>query len=194
VQYFVAKGFSSAAAIAALGALQMKFLASPIARLIGCLLFAGAAEAQQAEGSTGAAPPQGVIERPHTGVKVSASKKTQTPGKKSALARPPLDHEDLPCPRATWKYDPVCADAPDEHTLPTPSMHGAASQQRDGALKVQLPGAENLAVGVDWQANNAPRLPGYDSVPMLDSVRKNIPDATVSSPDTRMGLGLDLEF
>jgi len=59
---------------------------------------------------------------------------------------------------------------------------------------VQVPGAENLAVGVDWQANNAPRLPGYDSVPMLDSVRKNIPDATESSPDTRMGLGLDLKF
>ncbi|TPV97610.1 MAG: hypothetical protein USCAAHI_02954 [Beijerinckiaceae bacterium] len=47
---------------------------------------------------------------------------------------------------------------------------------------MQVPGAENLAVGVDWQGNNNPRLPGYDSVPMLDSVRKNIPDATVSSP------------
>jgi hypothetical protein len=57
-----------------------------------------------------------------------------------------------------------------------------------------VPGAEDLAVGVDWQANNAPRLPGYDSVPMLDSVRKNIPDATESSPDTRMGLGLNLKF
>jgi hypothetical protein len=63
-----------------------------------------------------------------------------------------------------------------------------------GAPKVQVPGAENLAVGVDWQGNNNPRLPGYDSVPMLDSVRKNIPDATVSSPDSRVGLGLDLNF
>jgi hypothetical protein len=59
---------------------------------------------------------------------------------------------------------------------------------------VQVPGAENLAVRPDIQANNNPRLPGYDSVPMLDSVRKNIPDATVSSPGTRMGLGLDLKF
>jgi len=96
-------------------------------------------------------------------------------------ARPPVGHEELPCPRATWKDDPVCADAPDEHTLPTPSAHSAVPKHSGGAPKVQVPGAENLAVGVDWQGNNNPHLPGYDSVPMLDSVRKNIPDATVSS-------------
>jgi hypothetical protein len=177
----------------------MKFPASPIACLICCLLVVGAAEAQQADGASGAAPRQGARERPHAGVKVSASKKTKrpgnkTPGQTSASAGPPLGHEELPCPRATWKDDPVCADAPDEHTLPTSSTHGAAAQQRDGAPKVQVPGAENLAVRPDIQANNNPRLPGYDSVPMLDSVRKNIPDATVSSPGTRMGLGLDLKF
>jgi len=57
-----------------------------------------------------------------------------------------------------------------------------------------VPGVDNLAVGPDIQANNNPRLPGYDSVPMLDSVHKNIPDGTVSSPGSRMGLGMDLKF
>jgi hypothetical protein len=173
----------------------MKVPASPIACLICCLLVAGAAQAQQAEGSSDVGPRRVASERPQDrGLQESNSKKAKPHGKRSASARPPVDHEELPCPRATWKDDPVCADAPDEHTLPTPSTRGAASQQRDGALKVQVPGAENLAVGVDWQANNVPRLPGYDSIPMLDSVRKNIPDATVSSPDTRMGLGLYLKF
>ena len=172
---------------------KMKVSASPIAWFICCLLVVGAAEAQQNEKSSGVAPSHATSGHPHKGVKVSTSKKVKTPVKTTASARPPFSHEELPCPRATWKEDPVCADAPDEHALPTPSAHGAASR-RDEALKVQVPGAENLAVGVDWQANNAPRLPGYDSVPMLDSVRKNIPDATESSPDTRMGLGLDLKF
>jgi hypothetical protein len=54
-----------------------------------------------------------------------------------------------------------------------------------------VPGAENIAVGVDWQANNNPRLPGYDSVPMIE---KNIPDATVASPGQHLGLGFDLKF
>jgi hypothetical protein len=173
----------------------MKVPASPIACLICCLLVAGAAQAQQAEESSDVGPRRVASERPQDrGLQESTSKKAKTHGKRSASVRPPVDHEELPCPGATWKDDPVCADAPDEHTLPTPSTRGAASQQRDGALKVQVPGAENLAVGVDWQANNAPRLPGYDSIPMLDSVRRNIPDATVSSPDTRMGLGLYLKF
>jgi hypothetical protein len=173
----------------------MKVPASPIACLICCLLVAGAAQAQQAEGSSGVRPRRVASERPQDrGLQESNSKKAKTHGKRSASARPPVDHEELPCPRATWKYDPVCADAPDEHTLPTPSTRGAASQQRDGAPKWLVPGAENIAVGVDWQANNNPRLPGYDSVPMIDSVKKNIPDATVASPGQHLGLGFDLKF
>ena len=171
----------------------MKFLASLIACSISCLLVAGTAEAQQAEASSGAAPSHVASGPPHKGAKVSASKKAKTPVKKSAAAIPPPGHEELPCPRATWKDDPVCAGEPDEHTLPTPSSHATASPQR-GAPKVQVPGVDNLAVGPDIQANNNPRLPGYDSVPMLDSVHKNIPDGTVSSPGSRMGLGMDLKF
>jgi hypothetical protein len=172
----------------------MKFPALLIACLIGSLLVAGTAEAQQAEVSSGVAPRRAAPEHPHMGVKAVALKKAKTPGQKSASAPPPLGHEELPCPRATWKDDPVCADAPDEHTLPTPSSHTTASAQHDGVPKVQVPGAENLAVRPDIQANNNPRLPGYDSVPMLDSVRKSIPDANVSSPGSRLGLGLDMKF
>ena len=172
----------------------MKYSVSLAVCLIACLLAAGAAKAQQAGASSGIAPRQDASEPPHKGVKLSASKKTKTPVQNSASAGLPPGREELPCPRATWKDDPVCAGEPDEHTLPTPSSHGAASTQRDRAPKVQVPGAENLTVGPDVQANNNPRLPGYDSVPMLDSVRKNIPDATVSSPGSRMGLGMDLKF
>jgi hypothetical protein len=177
----------------------MRVSASPIACLICCLLVGGAAQAQQADASSDVGLRRVASERPQDkGLQESTSKRAETHGKvhgkRSASVRPPFHHEELPCPRATWKYDPVCADAPDEHTLPTPSTRGAASQQRDGTPKVQAPGAENLSVGVDWQANNNPRLPGYDSVPMIDSVKKNIPDATVSSPGQRLGLGLDLKF
>jgi hypothetical protein len=54
--------------------------------------------------------------------------------------------------------------------------------------------AQKTLRSVDWQANNNPRLPGYDSVPMIDSVKKNIPDATVASPGQHLGLGFDLKF
>jgi len=151
--------------------------------------------AEQAEAPAGGAQQQGARERPHKSAKVLASKKAKPLAQKSVAAAPPPRHEELPCPRATWKDDPVCADAPDDHTLPTPSSHAMASpHQPDGAPKVQVPGAENLAIHPDIQANNNPRLPGYDSIPMLDSVRKNLPDATVSSPGSRAGLGLDLNF
>lgn len=175
---------------------HMKLSASPIVCLIFCLLGTGTAEAQQAQtdASSRVTPRQDTVERPHKAIKAAAAKKSKTPGQTNASAGPPPGHQELPCPRATWKDDPVCADAPDEHTLPTPSTHGAASSQTDGTPKVQVPGAENLAVRPDVQANNNPRLPGYDSVPMLDSVKKNIPDANVSSPGSRMGLGLDLKF
>jgi hypothetical protein len=173
----------------------MKVPASPVACLICCLLVAGAAQAQQAEGSSGMEPRREASEHPQDkGLQESNSKKAKTHGKRSASARPPAGHEELPCPRATWKYDPDCADAPGEHTLPTPSTRGAASQPRDGAPKWQVPGAENIAVGVDWQANNNPRLPGYDSIPMIDSVKRNNPDATVASADRHLGLGFDLKF
>jgi hypothetical protein len=101
---------------------HMKSLASPIVCLIFCLLVAGTAEAQQAQANASSGVVSRRGERPHSGTKAAASKKTKTP------------------------------------------------------------------------SNNNPRLPGYDSVPMLDSVRKNIPDATVSSPGSRVGLGLDLNF
>jgi hypothetical protein len=143
----------------------MKSLISPIVCLICCLLVAGAQQAK-AKALSGVAPRRDASERPHSGTKAAASKKTKTPSQKSASAGAPPRHEDLPCPRATWKDDPVCADAPDEHTLPTPSAHSAVPQHSGGAPKVQVPGAENLSVGVDWQGNNNPRLPGYDSVPM----------------------------
>jgi|GEM_PF-2451238 hypothetical protein len=170
----------------------MKLLASLILCSAIGLLAAGTAEAQQAqpEASSSAAPHQDAPARPHKRVKATASKKAKMPTQPGASAA----HETFPCPRAAWKDDPVCADAPDEHTLPTPSSHTAASQQHDAAPKLHAPGADNLSVGVDWQANSDPRLPGYDSIPMLDSVRKNIPDATVSNPGSRMGVGLGLQF
>src|ERR1700730_18246603 len=88
----------------------MKEPASPIACLICCLFVAGAAQAQQAEGSSDVGPRRVASERPQErGLQESNSEKAKTHGKRSASARPPVDHEELPCPRATWKYDPVCA-------------------------------------------------------------------------------------
>jgi hypothetical protein len=60
--------------------------------------------------------------------------------------------------------------------------------------KWQPTGYDSVSVGVDWRASNDPIHPGYDSIPMLDSVKRNIPGAEVSSPDTRVGVGLDLKF
>ena len=136
----------------------MKFLASLIACSISCLLVAGTAEAQQAEASSGVAPSHLASGPPHKGVKVSASKKAKTPGKKSAAAIPPPSHEELPCPRATWKDDPVCAGEPDEHTLPTPSSHATASPQR-GAPKVQFRGWTTLRSVLIFRQTIIPACP-----------------------------------
>jgi hypothetical protein len=126
----------------------MKVSVSPIACLICCLLVAGAAQAQQADASSDVRPRRVASERlqgkdPEESTSKGAKMHDKVHGKRSASVRLPLHHEELSCPRATWKYDPVCADAPDEHTLSTPSTRGgAASQQRDGTPKVQAPGAE----------------------------------------------------
>lgn len=174
---------------------EMTITASLIAFLICCLLAAGKAQAQQADGLSDVAPRIiGSQRAQDRSLQKSTSKKTKTKGKRNASVVPSLDHEELPCPRATWKDDPVCADAPDEHTLPTPSTRSAASPQRDGAAKWLAPGAENVSVGAHWRANNNPRLPGYNSVPMVDSVKKTIPGSPEMSPDTHFGMGLDLNF
>ncbi|HXW71283.1 MAG TPA: hypothetical protein VEK34_07585 [Methylocella sp.] len=148
-----------------------------------CLLVAAEAGAQQAQPGTsiGVAPNRDASKHLGKAVKAAASKKAKAQSQTSASA----GHEALPCPRATWRDDPVCADTADEHTLPTPSSHGVVSP---------APAAEPLSVGVGWRASNDQRLPGYDSTPMLDSVRKNIPDATVSNPGSRMDLGLKFGF
>ena len=162
-----------------------------------CLLAAGTAQAQQSEAPSVLSPPPDIGElhksKHPKGVKAAAAKK-KTAAQKSAAVHLPVNPTGFPCPRAQWKDDPVCADAPDEHTLPTPSSHNAAPLAGGGPPKVAVPGVDHLTVSPDIQANNNPRLPGYDSTPMLDSVKKNLPDGAEASPGSRMGLGLGFQF
>ncbi|GAC1331264.1 MAG: hypothetical protein NVSMB26_09440 [Beijerinckiaceae bacterium] len=89
--------------------------------------------------------------------------------------------EKLPCLRATWKDDPVCADAPDEHTLPTPSMSSHVPPR---------PPVEDVKIGAKWQANNkiASPTPRLVDTPGSDFQNRNTP------PDTHVGVGLDMRF
>jgi hypothetical protein len=89
--------------------------------------------------------------------------------------------EKLPCPRAAYKDDPVCADAPDEHTLPTPSMNHMTSTR---------PPVESVKIGAKWQANSAitSPTPRLQDVPGSDFQSRNTP------PDTHVGVGLDMHF
>ena len=158
------------------------------------LLVAGTAQAQQPQVN----PPSGLSAprdagQHHKTVKAAAAKK-KTATQKTAANRLPPSQDTLPCPQAKWKNDPVCADLPDEHTLPTPSSHSATPIIGGGPPKVSVPGVNNLTVSPDIQANNNPRLPGYDSVPNLDSVKGTIPGTTQASPGSHMGLGFGLQF
>lgn len=171
----------------------MKLKISATISLVG-LLAAGAAQAQQPQANppSGITAPRDAGQHPKT-VKAAASKKKSDLQKTAANSLPP-SQDGLPCPQAKWKNDPVCADLPDEHTLPAPSSHSAAPLAIGGPPKVAVPGVNNLSVSPDIQANNNPRLPGYDSVPMLDSVKRTMPDATEASPGSRMGLSFGLQF
>ncbi|WP_157235552.1 hypothetical protein [Methylosinus sp. LW4] len=101
-----------------------------------------------------------------------------------------------PCPRAQWKNDPVCFDAPDEHTLPTPSSTGptAARKYSNHAAPV----AEDVEVGVKWGASNNPSQHGYDSIPMINSARRGVygneDNWGGGGPDKHVGAGVNLKF
>jgi len=171
----------------------MKLKVSMMICFVG-LLVAGTARAQQPQVN----PPSGITAQRdagqhHKSVKAVASKKKAAAQKTAANSLPP-SQDRLPCPQAKWINDPVCADMPDEHTLPMPSSHSATPIAGGGPPKVAVPGVNNLSVSPDIQANNNPRLPGYDSIPMLDSVKKTMPDTTQASPGSRMGLGFGLQF
>ena len=89
--------------------------------------------------------------------------------------------EALPCPRAQWKDDPVCADAPDEHTLPMPHLNRPTVPQPEG---------QAVKFGAKWQANNritepTPRLVDR---PGDDFQSRNTP------PDTHATVGVDMKF
>lgn len=103
-----------------------------------------------------------------------------------------------PCPRALWKDDPVCFDAPDEHTLPTPSSTGPTTAHKGSSNHAATPVAENVEVGVKWGASNNPSQHGYDSIPMIGSVRRGVYGSDDNwgggGPDTHVGAGVNLKF
>jgi hypothetical protein len=153
-----------------------------------CFLPAGAGEAQQASISPDAGTRQATA---HS--KASASKAAKTGDHKTRAAAP----DERPCPRATWKDDPVCFDAPDEHTLPTPSSRGGAAANNGADLKLRPAGDDNVAVGLKWGASNNPAQHGYDSIPMVNSVKRTQgadDNWGGRGPDTHIGAGFDLKF
>jgi hypothetical protein len=161
---------------------MMKAVATSFVASVCFLLAVGVAVAQQAsDARAGGAGQVGVS---HKKAATSKPPKTGVPGARE------VSRANLPCPRARWTDDPVCSLAPGEHTATTPSVQNTPAANRNGGLKWQPTGDDSVSLGVDWRASNDPIHPGYDSIPMLDSVKRNIPGAEVSSPDTRVGLGL----
>ncbi|MBV8849261.1 MAG: hypothetical protein JOZ16_06710 [Methylobacteriaceae bacterium] len=110
-----------------------------------------------------------------------AAPSTAEPQKQVKKGQSAASAEKLPCPRAAYKNDPVCADAPDEHTLPTPSMNSAVPPRAP---------VEPVKIGAKWQANNpiAAPTPRLQDVPGSDFQSRNTP------PDTHVGVGLDMHF
>ena len=89
--------------------------------------------------------------------------------------------EALPCPRAQWKGDPVCADAPDEHTLPMPHLNRPT---------LSKPDEQTVNYGVKWQANNriTEPTPRLIDRPGDDFQSRNTP------ADTHATVGVDMKF
>jgi hypothetical protein len=173
--------------VSALGTM-MKVRTTLLATSICFLFLAGAGEAQEIPRSSDAASQQAKAHQ-----KLPASKHGKTAEQKN---RAPV-REGRPCPRATWKDDPVCFDAPDEHTLPTPSSGSATAAKRDTDLRFRAPGDDNLSVGLKWGASNNPTQHGYDSIPMVNSVKPTQgekDDWGGNGPDNRVGAGFDLKF
>ena len=87
----------------------------------------------------------------------------------------------LPCPRAQWKDDPVCASAPDEHTLPMPHLNRPTVSQLEG---------QAVKFGAKWQANNRITQPTPTLVdrPGDDFQSRNTP------ADTHATVGVDMKF
>jgi hypothetical protein len=101
--------------------------------------------------------------------------------RKRKNSQPTASAEKLSCPRAAYKNDPVCADAPDEHTLPTSSMNHVVAPRAP---------IEAAKIGAKWQANNpiTSPTPRLQDVPGSDFNSRNTP------PDTHVGVGLDMHF
>ena len=89
--------------------------------------------------------------------------------------------EALRCPRAQWKDDAVCADAPDEHTSPMPHLNRPTVSQPDG---------QAVKFGAKWQANNriTEPTPRLIDRPGDDFQSRNTP------ADTHATVGVDVRF
>ena len=109
----------------------------------------------------------------------SAQEKPSTKHKAGQSGR--LQTEVMPCPRAQWKDDPVCSDAPDEHTLPMPHLNRPSVAQ---------PETPSMKLGAKWQASSRITEPTPHLVdrPGDDFNAKNTP------PDTRGIMGVDFKF
>lgn len=93
--------------------------------------------------------------------------------------------EALPCPRAQWKDDPVCADAPDEKTLPMPHLNRPTIGQ---------PETSSVKLGAKWQASNMQKqYPGGASAHALDPAGDDFQSRN-TPPDTRVNMGVDMRF
>jgi hypothetical protein len=142
--------------------------------LAACLLLCAAAGA----GAREAAAP-----KPHGGAKTHRAAKAQA-------------SDAPPCPRGSWKDDPVCFDAPDAGTLPTPSTQGREAKPLAGA-GFQPAEAENLSLGVTWGANNNSTSRETTPLRSVGAARKTADDKDDwggGGGTTHLGAGVNLKF
>jgi hypothetical protein len=111
-------------------------------------------------------------------------------------AKAPGESEALPCPRAAYKDDPVCFDAPDGQTLPTPSTHGREAAPREAGA-FQPADAENLSVGMKWGANNNSTSRETTPLRSVGAARRSVDekdDWGGGGGATHLGAGVNLKF
>jgi len=145
-----------------------------------CVCAATAASAQGAD-DPGAAPASGVAAKP---------------GRKAQKPKQAATSDVLPCPRATWKDDPVCFGAQDADALPTPSTHGRETATRAKG-SFQPAAAENVSVGVKWGASNDST--SHETTPLrsVGAARRTVDETDNwggGGENTHIGAGVNLKF
>ncbi len=164
--------------------------ASTLALSISFLFLAGLADARQATRK-----PNAASESVGGRSKTSASKTTQSGIHISRTAA----HNDRSRARTASKTqdDAVCFHAPDKPILPSPSSRAAPAANEKADLKWRPAGDDSVAVGVNWGAGNGPAQHGYDTIPMINSVKwtQNGDDNWGGgASDPHKGAGIDFKF